>query len=158
MFPILNPPPTSLPIPSLWVIPVHQPQACCILYPVSCIEPIRWRIQNRLRLPAALLWGFLSVDLTSSLVPLFLLLAEFDSCDFTRCAVIKSSPTAGLRRFITFQENNILGLRSLQQSSLNGSFFANVHSISNNSIFNMLQHCYFSILAAKAPASSPLMM
>ena len=34
VFPILIPPPTSLPIPSVWVFPVHQPWAL-----VSCIQP-----------------------------------------------------------------------------------------------------------------------
>ena len=40
VFPILNPTPISLSTPSLWVIPVHQPQASCILHPASNLD---WR-------------------------------------------------------------------------------------------------------------------
>ena len=32
VFPILNPPPSSLPIPSFWVVPAHQPQASSIVH------------------------------------------------------------------------------------------------------------------------------
>jgi len=32
VFPILNPPLSTLPVPSLWVVPVHQPQASSIMH------------------------------------------------------------------------------------------------------------------------------
>ena len=39
VFPILNPPPTSLPIPSLRVIPVHQPWVPCLMHRLSISLP-----------------------------------------------------------------------------------------------------------------------
>ena len=47
VFPILNPHPTSLPVPSLWVIPVHQPQASCILQYLKISVYLLWIIYTK---------------------------------------------------------------------------------------------------------------
>ena len=40
VFLILNPPPSSHPIPSLWVVPVHQPQASSIVHRTWTVNSI----------------------------------------------------------------------------------------------------------------------
>ena len=43
VFPSLNPPPSSLPIPSFWVVPVHQPQASSITTSLSLFTFMHWK-------------------------------------------------------------------------------------------------------------------
>ena len=56
VLPILDPLPSSLPIPSLWVVPVYQPQASSIVHQAGFrkgrgardqIANIRWIIKNK---------------------------------------------------------------------------------------------------------------
>ena len=50
----MNPPPSSLPIPSLWVVPVHQPQARVCMYVCVCLHACvhtlsHWIMSNSLQ-------------------------------------------------------------------------------------------------------------
>ena len=78
VFPILNPPPTSLPTASLWVIPVHQPRAS----PVSCIEP---------GLVICFTYGNIHVSMLSSqIIPPLPSHTEYKSLFFTSVSLLLS--------------------------------------------------------------------
>jgi len=71
VFPILNPPPSSLLVPSLWVVPVHQPQASSIVHRTwtgdsfhiwyyTCFNAILPRVLNSYKPAEIRTWQFFS--------------------------------------------------------------------------------------------------
>ena len=90
VFPILKPPPySSLPIPSLWVVPVHQPQASStVQFIVSVVSDSAtpWTAAHQASLSVTISWSspkFMSIEsvMTSNHLilchPLFLLPSIF---------------------------------------------------------------------------------
>ena len=86
MFPILNPPPSSLSIPSLWVVPVHQPQASSIVHRTwtgnsyiqfssgqslsrVCLSVTPWTAAHQASLSITNSWSLLKLMSIESVIP-----------------------------------------------------------------------------------------
>ena len=66
VLPMLNPPPSSLPTPSLWVVPVHQPQASSIVHCTWTGNSFHTWYYTCLKLPLILLKTLLLSDNSST--------------------------------------------------------------------------------------------
>ena len=83
-FPIPNPPPSSLPIPSLWVVPVHQPQASNIVHRIS-LSPLPFSSS-----PSNCSLNFVFIILLSS-NELFIFTLNISKYDHPKCQNISIS-------------------------------------------------------------------
>ena len=155
MFPSWTPPPTSLPIPSLQVIPVHQPQASCILH--KGIASYVFRVTPWSYPHAVVNVGIIdqsgknSVSTVQLLSPVWLFVTPWNAGCQASLSIINSRNLHKLMSFESVMQSNHLIF--CQPLLLPPSIFLCIRVFSNESVLHIRWPKYWSLSFSISPSN-----